>query len=338
MSVRDYLYENFENFDKPTEDDFKVFIDFAGEPTTFMNRTVAQTSDILTDLNSENFLLGIRDTYLIFYGTEVYILFGLEGSYGLGGTTITGDYVALVGNSSSGSLSDPITVTASIEGSGIDKNTVFPTGTSFEDMWRSLLIKTTLTNLHFEANNITGFSKVGDDLTVTKFLWESTNTPANLYLEDSEGQYGSTVTGNQITVNETYTYSTYKEITWDLSSTDTGTTSIMHYWVEPSYHGRNLTGNLPTAIEIENGMEVLTTTEDGITIPINTTIQEYGWIAVENIQTAGLYTTWEISDFNTATIKATSFVRYAGNVVIGSKDYNVYIYNYPSQVTSLKLY
>lgn len=338
MAIRDFLYSNFENFDKPTEQEFRVFIDFAGEPTTFENRTIVKTSDILTDLNLEVFILDVRDTVVIFYDVEVYILFGLEGTYGLGGLEIQSENIALIGNASSGALTNSIAVTSSIEGSGISKGTVFPIGTSFEDIWNALLISTTLTNLRFEGTTTTQFTKVDDDLEITKFLWNSDNFPANLVLSDSDGQYNSTVTGNQVTVSETYNYSAYKELTWTITSTDTSPSSFIHYWVEPSYYGRNNTGDIPTSAEILLGTEVLSLTEDGITMPVNTTIQEYGWFAVEAIQANGLYTIWRISDFNIAEIKANSFIRHGGNVVVNGKTYNVYIYNYPSQVTSLTLY
>ena len=338
MSVRDFLYANFENFDKPTEDEFKVFIDFAGEPTKFTNRTVAVASDILTDLNAETFVVGIRDTYIITYGIELYILFGLEGTYGDGGLLIDNDHIALIGTTNTNSLTENLIVNANISGAGIKAGDVFPSGTPLEELWKNLLVKTTIYNLRYEANNTTGFVRVGSDLNITKFQWTIGGEPENLHLQDSDGQYSEDVTGAQITVSETYNYTAFKKLTWTLSGSNVSSITKNTYWVEPSYYGKNTTGLIPTAGEITAGVEHLSLTEDGITVPINTLISEYGWVAVENTQANGLYSRWWISEFNNADLGPTSFMKYIGNVNVTGKIYNVYIYNYPTQVNLLNIY
>jgi len=337
-ATRTYLYENFENFDKPTEDDFKVLIDFAGEPTSFTNRDVTPSSDILTDLNAETFVLDIRQTYLIAYGSDIYILFGVEGIYGNGGVTITMNHIALVGNASSGTLTQALLVNTTIEGAGVTAGDLFPIGTSYEDIFRALFIDNVLSNIRYEATNTASFLHVGDSTTITKFLWNVSGTPEGLVLSDSDGQYNSTVTGSQVTMNETYVYNAYKKLIWTLSSTNADNISRTTYWVEPSYYGSNVTGVVPTSSEILLGTEVLTLTENGITFPINTIVSQYGWIAVENTQTNGIYTDWEISAFNTSKIGDTEFIKYGGNVTVNSVIYNVYIFTYMSQVVNLKLY
>ena len=252
--------------------------------------------------------------------------------------TITSSNLALIGNASSGALTSTLTANTSIPNAGIEEGDSFPVGTSFEEMWNALLVKTTISNLRYAANDTTGFIKVGEDLDITRFSWDVVGTPENLYLEDSDGQYSEAVTGNQVGMTETYTYASYKELVWTLTSSNTPSITVTNYWVEPSYYNRSSTDTLPTASEILAGVEVLSLTEDGITVPINTVIAEYGWIAVENTQAAGIYSRWWITEFNTAEIKANSFIRYEGNVNVSGKIFNVYMYNYPSQVITLKLY
>ena len=51
MSTRTFLYDRFENYDKPDENDFRVFIDSALLPTTFTDYTLPIITDIFSDIN-----------------------------------------------------------------------------------------------------------------------------------------------------------------------------------------------------------------------------------------------------------------------------------------------
>lgn len=338
MATRDFLYSEFENFDKPTEDHFKVLIDFAGEPTTFLNMTVEPTSDILTDLNLETFVIGVRTTYLIFYGAQVYILFGLEGTYGAGGLLIDNDHIALVGSKDSGALSESLQVTANIDGAGIEAGDSFPVGTTYEELFRQLLSIISISNLRYDSNQTSNFLRIGDTLNITKFLWTIAGEPIDLHLQDSIGQYSADVTGNQVTVTESYSFSYFTDVSWTLSGSNVDPITTTTYWVEPTYYGKNTTGNTPTATEILAGVELLSLTHESISVPIGTVVTEYGWIAVENTQTAKYYTKWEVSAINTADIGSNEFIKYVGNVIVNTKVYNIYIFNYMTQVNNIKLY
>lgn len=338
MSTRQYLYDNFENFDKPTEDDFKVLIDWAGAPTTFLNITIPKYTDIITDINTHTFILDVRVTYLVEYDVEVYILYGLEGTYGLGGTYIDYDNLSFVGNKGDGTLTQNLIVNTTIPGAGITAGDVFPAGTGFEDIFRALLIDNIISDLSYTADLPAEFVKVGDTVNITKFTWSIDGAPINLNLSDSDGQYNSPVTGNQITVSEAYTYSSFKELTWTLTSSNADSTLRTTHWVETTYYGTNTTGIIPDQTEILAGAELLVLTDDYVDVTLNTIISEYGWIAVESIQTNKVYSVWEISAFNTSLIGATEFIKYAGDVVVSGSTYNVYMFTYKSQVTNIKLY
>ena len=112
---------------------------------------------------------------------------------------------------------------------------------------------------------------------------------------------------------------------------------ITTYWVEPTYYGTNSTGNIPTEAEVLLGIKVLVLTSSFVDIPVNIAITEYGWIAVDAVQTNGIYTEWMISEFNRANIGPTEFIKYAGDVTVDGSTYNIYMSTWKSQVTSIKL-
>jgi len=337
MAVRDNLYSWFENFDKPDEDQFRVFIDSALLPTTYVPVTITPSSDILTDVNSQTFVLDIRECFIIDYGDNKYILYGLEGTYGLNGTEITWDNLTLIGSSSTGSLSTTLTANVNIPNAGIQSGDIFPAGTSYETLWRALLITNTISDLRYQANDISQFLEVGTSITITRFLWTVSGVPENLVLSDSDGQYNSSVTGTQVDVNEVYTYNVYKELVWTLSGSNVDDTTKTTYWVEASYYGANSTGSLPTEAQILGGVKVLTLTAGYISVPIDTTNEEYGWIAVPATQTGRIYNEWEVNVNSTADIGANEFIKYGGDVIVSGKTYNVYIYNWKSEVENLIL-
>lgn len=337
-TVRQYLYDNFENFDKPTEDDFKVLIDFAGEPTTYLERTVQPVTDILTDLNAETFILDVRVIYIITYGNKVYFLHGIEGTYGLLGQAIVLDNVSFVGTISAGDLTEDLDVNTTIANSGIAEGDSYPAGTSFETIFRDMFIVTKISNFSYIANNTTGFLNVGQTLSITTFTWTPKGEPLNLNIADSQGQYNQNVAGSQQTVTESYTYNTFQKVTWTLSGSNVSSQTFDVYWVEPTYFGVKGTAATPNEAEILLGSNISLLTSESITVPVASSENEYAWIAVDAVQTNKLYSQWEISAFNTASIGSTEFIKYAGDVTVGGNIYNVYMYNYKSEVSNIKLF
>jgi len=119
MSTRTDLYGAFENYDKPTEDDFRGLIDFAGVPVSFQSVNVTPVSDIVTDMNNQTFIVNVRLIYIIYYGNYLYMFSALEGTYGLGGTTIAAeDLVDITTTTVSAVHNSSITLS---NGAGIDE-------------------------------------------------------------------------------------------------------------------------------------------------------------------------------------------------------------------------
>jgi hypothetical protein len=336
MGIRSFLYQAFENYDKPDELEFKAFIDAALGSTTFTNRTVIPTSNILDDLNAEVFDIVVRQVYIIEYGAYVYFLFGIEGVYGLNGITIEQENIAYLYKSPSNALENELTADLTV--GGIDEGDVFPAGTLFEDMWIDLLTKATISNLRYEANDLEEFIEVGLPLNITKFLWDTKPTPEDLELWDDKGQYYAQVTGDQISVNESYTLNDFGSVLWSLNGSNVDLITKETWWVFKTWYGTNTDGLVPTEAQIKAGMCTLILTATEISIDINTTVNDFGWIAVEDSQTGRNYVEWFVDQLNRSVIGPIEFIRNAGGVTVDGVAYTVYIYNYPTEVATIKLF
>jgi hypothetical protein len=332
---KNWLYSVFENFDKPTEYDFRKLIDYAGFPVTFSSQTVVPVTSILEDLNNLSFELDIREIYLIKYGASLYFLFGEEGTWGSTGYEITADNILLISEAFGSALEQNLTSNVTI--GGIKSGQVFPAGTTFESLFRALLTLTSISSLNYQANNTAAYLEVNTTLSITKFTWTANGSPESLNLLDSVGLINTPVTGDQHNVNQSYLRTSFSYIDWFLSGSNVSTISKRTYWVEPSYYGKKVTNSIPTSAEILAGTKVLTLTASEIQVPISTGVTEYGWIAVEVNQTAGTYSEWFITDLNRSLIGPNEFIKKAGSVSVAGKVYDVYMFNYPSQVGTIKL-
>lgn len=330
---RNWLYSVFENFDKPTEYDFRELIKSAFFPTSFSERVVTPNLGILPDLNSDTFELDIRQVYVIRYGALTYFLFGEEGTWGDGGNTILQENILLF--SSSFALLESITSNVNV--GGIKAGQTFPAGTTYDNLWKALLVLTQISNLNYTANTSAAYLEVGTTLSISKFLWTVGGTPLNLRLVDSDGTLNVVVTGNQHTIDKTYSKPVFSSVQWTLSGDNVSSITKTTYWVEPSYFGKKLTGTVPTSAEILAGSKLLTLTSTEISAPLNTLSTEYGWIAVEVNQADGDYTNWFITELNRSTIGPAEFIKKAGAVSVNGKTYSVYMFNYPTEVGTLKL-
>jgi hypothetical protein len=167
------------------------------------------------------------------------------------------------------------------------------------------------------------------------FNWEIIGDPDDLILSDSEGKLPANldVTGEESYASSaTWTLGQGDSVTWQIGGSNIDSVSVSSSAFYRSYWGINTTGNLPTDTEIENGASFLQPTSSSVSAAV-VTDAEYGWIAVEVIQTGSQYTKWYITDTNNGTIGTGDFIKYGGRVHnVGSfdKEYDVYIYNYPS--------
>ena len=109
-------------------------------------------------------------------------------------------------------------------------------------------------------------------------------------------------------------------------------------FIHASYFGKNTTGAIPTATEIKAGTKRIVLTNSYFTNNPNTTDSEFGWFAVPHDQTDKTYTTWFVVVGNDGSIGAGQFIAAPQNVAVDGINYDVYIYNYPSELNAnLKL-
>ena len=333
MAIRDELYLKFENFDKPDEGDFRDLIDLATKPNGIEEIVIADMSDIITDINLIGITLDIRDLKLVKHGADVYLFFGMEGDYGLNGIAITQANLGYIGAIGSSGLLNELVSDVSI--GGIKQGDVFSAGTSYDTMWRTLLNLTQISNLRYQASNQSTLLEVGTPITINKFLWDSLGTPGNMRLADGEG-LDVAVTGNEHTIDKVYSYSSRRLVTWILSS-DAGNISTSTRWLHPSYYGKNTTGVAPDQAEVLAGTKLVVNSDPGITVALNTTDTDFGWIAVPLSQTRTPYTKWFISELNKAAIGPEEFIKESNDTYIDGITYKVYMFNYSSEVATIKL-
>ena len=105
-------------------------------------------------------------------------------------------------------------------------------------------------------------------------------------------------------------------------------------FIYAAFSGKNTTGALPTEAEIKAGLKSVYPKTSYYTVNPNTSGSEYGWFAVPHDQTANTYTTWFVVVGNDGAIGAGQFIAAPQNVAVDGINYDVYIYNYPSELNA----
>jgi len=220
---------------------------------------------------------------------------------------------------------------------GLTSNTTLAVNTKLEDVLISMLVSIGISNLTYSGYS----SLVKCDSTIVNplFTWSVAGVPTGLTLTDSLGQLsGQVVTGSAYASIETYSLAEYGTIVWTLDGTNVSSTSKTITFVHESWYGNNTTGLIPTDTEILAGTELLRNNSSYITHNPNTTSNQYGWIAVPQSQTGHDYTAWYVTALNNGGIGSGNFIIKKGTVTVHSDIYDVYMYDYPSELTAnLKL-
>ena len=114
-------------------------------------------------------------------------------------------------------------------------------------------------------------------------------------------------------------------------------TSTINRTVEavfPTYYGRNADGVIPDEATILLGTKKIVKTNSILIVNPDTIGTEYGWFAAEQLQTGKDYTNWFVAQDNYGTIGAGQFIVKKGTVVVNGQTYDVYMYNYSSELNT----
>ena len=126
---------------------------------------------------------------------------------------------------------------------------------------------------------------------------------------------------------------TVTDVTWTLTADGSIAKSTSARWVFPTYTGKKSTAGAPTAAEINATAALTLDTRTKLISNPGTNGAEYGWFAVEKSVSA-TFTKWQISALNKGAIGSSEFISGPTLVSLNGVDYDVYVFNYPSAVTS----
>lgn len=340
MRIKDQIKQYFENYDKPDEIEFGLFIDYAGMPTVFKSLTITTpTGDLVGDLNALVTDIGVRVVYVIEYDFTTYLFFGEEGTYGVGGITVTdANLVDLHTKGNGGFLKADLTTTTSV--GYIHSGDFFPIGTPLEDIFRAMLVKAGISNLTYttSAGPSSSILKVGTSITIDRFSWQVSSNPAGMELSDNYpgGIRALPVTGSSEIVDQTYFMDTYGSVTWILGYVS-GYTSRTTTWLFETVYG--VTTNIIPPTDISGGTRLLLDSRGSISIPLNTTPLQYGWIAVHSGQSKH-FTHYYMSEFNQGDIvddPGSALLYRAGTVILDGETYELLMFSNPTALTTVKL-
>jgi hypothetical protein len=207
------------------------------------------------------------------------------------------------------------------------------------------LVSDALDNLYNQLNPpyLNGFTfvghrrylEVGAVISNLLFTWDLFGNSSGVKLTDSKGIMGTVLLASTVDNyqdDETYQMTSKTSVTWHITTQDGALSdSIITDWIYASYNGKNTTGNIPTENEIKAGSKHITPTSSTFTANPHTLPTEYGWFAVEDSQSRN-YTEWYIAEDNYGAIGPLEFIRYGGQVNVDGRNYDLYIYNYPSEM------
>jgi hypothetical protein len=240
-----------------------------------------------------------------------------------------------------------VEITSQVSLGSIYIGQVFPIGTLLQDIWDLALTASGTVDLStFTFDSYVPAAEVGSTLTITQFTWETTGVPAGMTITDSEGVLiAQAVTGNSYTpaVPLEYPLSVYGPITWTLSATNMEDIVItVNVW-DKSYYNKESTAD-DTAVTVTQAkilarVSDFQDTTEQVTMNVDTTAGQQGFIAVPKIQTAGDYTKWVEFGANSSIIAVGDFIRPPVDVLVNGIIYSVYRWGYRSPlVSTLTLY
>ena len=102
--------------------------------------------------------------------------------------------------------------------------------------------------------------------------------------------------------------------------------------VYPTFYGRNTDGVIPDEATILLGTKKIVKTDSSLTVNPGTLGTEYGWFAVEQLQTGKTYVAWKVTELNQGSIGVGGFIEKKGTVQVNGQTYDVYMYNYSSEL------
>lgn len=221
--------------------------------------------------------------------------------------------------------------------------TVYPKGTPLETLWIDMLTFTGVRNLTFDTWK--SVVEVGTTVRPQVLRWTETGTVGEKTISDNEGNKIVTNTVGSAGWLTEYTKNIPDSIKWTLNPEFTSAISLKTMWIYPSYYGKSLTpidkDNLPV-IDLDDPTRMIVDASTNITVDLQTTNREYGWIAVPNGSTP--YDWWKVTELNQGNIGLpssgiSSFIKYIGFFSVHGIHYDFYVYSYPSELTEpLTLY
>lgn len=229
-------------------------------------------------------------------------------------------------------------IEANVTEGGISSGDVFPENTPFTDMWQKFLVINEISGLDYVATpNSSNIQEVGTTINISEFTWAVKGVVDNLRLSDNDGQLSNEpVTGTSHLVSLNYLRSVPGNISWTLTGDDVSNTGKTTNWYYASFSGKNSDGSMPNEAEILAGTKVVQNVGSEITMTLNCSNTEWGWIAVADVTSP--YTQWVITALNLGDIGVDSLMRLdTQRVSVNGVDYKVYIFNYSSEVQSIKL-
>ncbi len=301
-----------------------------------MDNRSAQSSKFRRDLIAyfaENKNMIRKD--LVIEDTDHMIMFKQDASANFYDIVIPMDYVLGIGDTFRQAilLAD---LTIDIAVGNLTLGHTYPAGTPLETLWRDMVTLDSISGLVFSSYR--SLVEVGTTVIPNEFRWNETGTVGLLTLSDTEGNSQDAVIPEVMTWTHQYVKSSTASVVWTLSSNIISyDLSLTTKWIYPSYYGISLT--LPITIYLTHKLVI--EVNNGITVDLNTTNTEYGWVAVP--ASNPIYTKWIVNEFNQGDIGAAdstvNFILYTGITQIASVDYHLYNYAYPSElVEPIRLY
>jgi len=219
---------------------------------------------------------------------------------------------------------------------------VFPVGTTLQSIWTLALTQPgKITAGTFTFDSFTPEVEVGTTITISQFTWTKTGTPTNIKINDSEGVLvNKVVTGSSYTppVPLTYPITASGPITWTISADAMDPITITSSAWSKSYYGKESTANdnavTVTEAKILAGTSDLQDTTEQVSLLVDTTAGEQGFIAVAKTQTGGDYTKWKEIGANASIIAMGDFIRPPVDVIVSGVTYSVYRWGYRSPLAS----
>jgi len=165
------------------------------------------------------------------------------------------------------------------------------------------------------------------------FDWDATGTPVGLVMSDNQG--GSWVVESKpFTLPTHYEFQTPTKVTWTLSGSNVDAIVTSTVWIYPAFWGVSDDGIITTN-ELLFSNKLLVETAPTYTPHMVVPNSKFGFIAVHKGYTGKIYSTWYIDQYNNGQIGQFDFIKYQGILSYGADEYDVYVWNYASEVNNV---